>query len=122
MERQTVEPRLNDPMEFDEETGLPTLPDGMAWRVSPLSDTSVLVEIAESFRTQPSWIDRLWGEKPRTIWDSYCFDSRRPCTPSTSAIRDTAVKVYNDVRDWEQARSRKTKLVGLYPPNKLADQ
>lgn len=93
------------PLESDPDTGLPKLPEGMAWRVSKSNDTSVKLSVAYNQN------DGNWGTYAP---DHFIFTS-----PSSGALKSCAEILYERIREHQKEWVQVEQVVGLYPPNSL---
>jgi hypothetical protein len=90
-------------METDQETGLPKLPEGLAWRVSRSSVSSnVKVSIVELPNAAP-----FYG-------DHYTYASA-----SSESLKESTKRIYERVRGVQQQEVKAEELIGLYPPNSI---
>jgi len=92
------------PLETDPDTGLPKLPDGLAWRVSK-SDESVKLSVA---------INHGNGN-----WGTYASDHFIFTAPTSSALKSCAETIYERIRETQKVLVQVEEVVGLYPPNSL---
>lgn len=128
MERLTV---ALEPLIYDEKTGLPTLPEGYAWKVDENEyshyeenpeEKALVVRIAKLMTREHTWWDRLIGREAETFWTTYDHefsDSYEKCANDTKDLKAAASTAYNTIRN-EQLRSEKLQtLVGLYPPKSI---
>ena len=124
MTKQTAEPKATlGPLEWDEETGLPKLPKGFVWEVSQSSVTNadgtrkLWVSIRKEKVIKATWLDRLFGEKDRTVLN---YTHELDCVNgfahnSPEGIKKGAEAAYKaGLIDQEQ-----TALLGIYPPKSL---
>lgn len=109
------------PLEADKDTGLPILPDGMAWKVSrTMLPDKVKIELVvkmespeyrgkQLVRTNVTWL-RFGGEQS-TFYEI--------TAPTSKNLGDCAKYIYNDVLKSQEDHANVEALVGLYPPNSL---
>lgn len=115
-----------DPLIYDENTGLPALPESYAWSVEENSysvdyDDELIVQIVKSSVEKLSWWDRLVGKAEVVHW-SYHHKYREiyeKCPNTAEGVKTSATKAYNQLRDEELKSFERQKLVGFYPPKKL---
>lgn len=109
-------------MESNSDTGLPILPEGMAWKVA--KDTfdhgkvviSLVVRMIvpvyngdEIYIRNETWLD-FGGEYS---------DYFRVMEPSSAALRSAAEDIYMQIVAEKERAESIDSLVGLYPPNSL---
>lgn len=93
------------PMETDKETGLPYLPEDLAWSVSR-SSTAGTVKLSVVINLGGDWVEFVDGH--------YIFTS-----PSSESLKTTAAYLYEKIREEQKLNAQVEELVGLYPPNSL---
>jgi hypothetical protein len=91
------------PLETDPETGLPKLPEGLAWRVSRSSaEGNVKVSVVTLPDTTPFFPD------------IYTFSDA-----SSDSLKVSAIRVYENIRLSQESIAQVESVIGLYPPNSL---
>lgn len=91
------------PLETDPETGLPKLPEGLAWKVSR---SSMEGHVKVSLVTLP--------DATPFFPDHYTFSDA-----SSDSLKFSATRVYENIRHTQQAIVQAENVIGLYPPNAL---
>lgn len=112
-----------EPLVFDPATGLPRLPEELAWKVLDTQyKEEVTVTIYEKVVSTPTFIDRVFGDEAKVYWQS-CHQFRGFSDESYAteeSVKKMAVKIYNRILKWQLGNAAKENLLGLYPPNSLS--
>lgn len=93
------------PMEIDPDTGLPNLPEGLAWLVSR-SDSGQSVKVSVSENVEGYW--RAFEP------DIYLFTE-----PSSEALKNTTQIIYGRIVNAQLHTREVESVIGLYPPNSI---
>jgi hypothetical protein len=93
-------------LELDPETGLPKLPEGLAWRVSRSRDDGTGVKISIAQEVNGNWV----SFEP----DIYIYTS-----PSSTSLKDHSKYLYDKILQKQKQVALVDSVVGLYPPNSL---
>lgn len=94
-----------DGSDLDPDTGLPALKEGFYWRVTAYPTCGYFLRVLLMQRR--SW---FWGDR---------IVSSQTSEPDAACVLLTARYIVNRLREDEQARTTRERLIGNYPPKKL---
>lgn len=118
---------FTDELTIDPETGLPALPDGLAWRVRSIGSSTLTVELVVRREHQTFW-KKLFGVEPRVTWEDVTWEETKGADsytyiysdePTKQDVLDAATKIYGFVYSRHQSNQVMEDLVGLYPPKSV---
>lgn len=107
-------------IEYDPETNLPKLPDGLFWKIKARRSGYVSIEIVrEVTNPKHTFFGFKWGYETEhsTVEDLYTYLKEDEL--SDENIRETAEDLYTSLVNLEVKKSRIDEIVGIYPPKKL---
>lgn len=114
-----MEYKFSEPLSIDPETGLPKLPEGLAWNVDSYGMDRLVVEIHYLHELPNTWWMDLWRDKPRTLWMKYKLVSPDYADPTEEDLLNTTVRMYERQYDRYMKYKDVDKFVGLYPPKSI---
>lgn len=110
------------PLETDNGTGLPVLPEGLAWKVAkdPFDNSKVVISLVVRMTNPIYKGDELVSST--VTWLDFggdYSDHFRVMEPTSDALRSAAEDIYMQIVSEREKYESVETLVGLYPPNSL---
>jgi hypothetical protein len=115
----TDETRFEE-VEYDPETNLPKLRDGLFWKISDNESGYINISIVEEcIYNQHSFLGIEWGSVTR--YDTYegLYGYLRETEMSDTEIQLKAEELYRKLSTLDSRKKRAASLAGIYPPKKL---
>lgn len=109
-------------IEYDPETGLPKLREGLFWRIKA-ADTSNYLDISivtEITYPKYSFLGVGWNRVTEYFTYEGLYVYARTEDVSTARIKTLAEVLYRDLDRMDETTARVDALVGIYPPKNLS--
>lgn len=107
-------------IEYDPQTNLPTLRDGLFWQISPINGGYVTLSVVQYVTYyQHSFLGLRWGKVSKYQTYEGLYLPIRDDSLSDTDIKEGAERLYTQLTTLESRRNRAASLVGIYPPKKL---
>lgn len=122
MTKQTVEPKVTlGPLEWDESTGLPKLPEDYIWdvKLNSADPKYIYVQILKRVVTKADWLGKLFGDRDREEFNQWGHDleGKEHTYNDKESLKEAAEKIYNGILEAYDLEE----LVGQYPPKSIND-
>lgn len=108
-------------IEYDPETNLPKLRDGLIWQIHESGSNGYLsIAIVESITyAKHTFLWLNWGWTTEYLTHEGLYSILRTDDLSDTAVQKKAEELFRDLDRMDETKRRVAELVGNYPPKKL---
>lgn len=106
-------------IEYDPETGLPQLREGLFWRIGDTSSGYLAISIEHEVSYHKEFMGVKYGKRTDLKTYEGLYAHIRTSAMSDDEIKDKAEELYTELDRLDATKARIESLVGIYPPKKL---